>query len=120
MPELDSHSLKDGVEDGMKERFAPWHALGPISGWERHREVMRRYGHLWLLGVRVRLGEGDADVEGAARQWEELFGVTRVGSGELRFENAGMGFLAGEEGEREGLWEIVVGVEGWEGAEGIL
>ena len=111
MPELDSHTLQEGVPDGVKERVAPWHACGPASGWKRYGEAMKRYGYLRLLGVKVRLGVGDGDVEGAARQWEDLFGVGRVGKGELGFTNARMLFLEVRDGEREGLDEIIIGVE---------
>jgi hypothetical protein len=120
MPELDSHFIKEGVVDGVKERVAPWHACGPASGWERYGEAMRKFGHLWLLGVKLQLGEKDRDVEGAARQWESLFGVKRVGRREVGFTNARMLFLEGKEGESEGLKEIVVGIEGRKKLQGVL
>jgi hypothetical protein len=120
MPELDSHTLSESVPDGVKERVAPWHACGPPSGWERYGEVMRMYEHLWLVGVKVQLAEGESDVEEAARQWENLFGVRKVGRGEVGFTNAKMVFLEGIEGEEEGIKEIVIGVEGQGRLEGIL
>jgi hypothetical protein len=120
IPELDSHFMKEGVVDGVKERIAPWHALGPSSGWDRYGAAMRRSGHLWLLGVKLQLSEEDRDVEGAARQWESLFGVKKVGKGEVGFTNARMEFLEGKEGEGDGLKEVIVGVGGREELEGIL
>jgi hypothetical protein len=122
IPELDSHfpGESGGVPDGMKERIAPWHACGPSSGFEQYREVMRQHCHLHLLAASLQLAPGDHDVEGAARQWEDLFGVKRVGKGEAGFTNARMLFLAGHDGEKEGLKEIVVGVEGVEQLSGIL
>ena len=75
---------------------------------------MKRHGHLHLLGAILQLAPGDVDVEGAAKQWETLFGVKKVGIGEVRFTNSRLAFLNGQEGKSEGLKEIVVGVEGRE------
>lgn len=120
--ELDSHFPGESgrVPDGMKDRIAPWHACGPSSGFGKYGEVMRRYSHLRLLAASLQLAPGDHDVEGAARQWEGLFGVKRVGKGEVGFTNARMLFLEGKGGEKEGLKEIVIGVEGEERLSGIL
>ena len=122
IPELDSHFPREsgGVPDGMKDRIAPWHACGPSSGFEKYREVMRKHSHLHLFAASLQLAPGDHDVEGAARQWEGLFGVKRVGTEEVGFTNARMLFLEGDGGEKEGLKEIVVGVEGEEQLSGIL
>ena len=120
IPELDSHFARDGVPDGVRERWAPWHACGPGSRWAAYGEVMRRHGHLYLLGASLQLAPGDVDVEGGAKQWETLFGVKRVGTGEVGFTNSRMDFLKGQEGEDGGLKEIVVGVEGKEKLLGIL
>ncbi len=120
IPELDSHFSRDGVGDGVRERFAPWHACGPSGGFEGYGTGMRRQGHLHLLSASLQLAPGDSDTERAAKQWEDLFGVQRVGNGEVGFTNARMSFLAGKEGESEGLKEIVVGVEGTGNLDGIL
>lgn len=122
IPELDSHFLREsgGRPDGMKDRIAPWHACGPSSGFDKYGEIMRRNSHLHLLAASLQLAPGDHGVEGAARQWEGHFGVKRVGKGEAGFTNARMLFLEGNDGEKEGLKEIVVGVEGEEKLNGIL
>jgi hypothetical protein len=122
IPELDSHFPREsgGVLDGMKDRIAPWHACGPSSGFDKYGKVMRRHSHLDLLAVSLQLAPMDYNVEGAARQWEGLFGIKRVEWGEVGFTNARMLFLEGKGGEKEGLKEIVVGVEGEEKLSGIL
>jgi hypothetical protein len=122
IPELDSHFPREsgGLPDGMKDRIAPWHACGPSSEFEKYREVMRQHSHLHLVAASIQLAPGDHDVEGAARQWEYLFGVKRAARGEVGFTNARMLFLEGSDGEKEGLKEIVVGVEGEEKLSGLL
>jgi len=120
IPELDSHFPKDGEADGVRERFAPWHACGPSSGFEKYGAGMRRYGHLHLLSAALQLAPGDDDINGAAKQWEELFGVQRVENGAVVFTNAKMNFLPGKEGQSEGLKEINIGVQGEEILVGIL
>jgi hypothetical protein len=126
IPELDSHFSKEGggrVSDGMKERFAPWHACGPLSGFEKYGAAIKRHSQLHLMAVTLRLAPEDTDVEGAVRQWESLFGVGRLegeGSREVAFTNAIMEFCEGRDGEKEGLRDVVIGVEGNEKFQGIL
>lgn len=81
---------------------------------------MRRHSHLRLLGVVLQLAPEDEDIERAARQWESLFGVKRVEAQNLAFTNASLTFSSGKEGEREGIQDIVVGVQGKEKLDGIL
>ncbi|KAE9380564.1 hypothetical protein N431DRAFT_552700 [Stipitochalara longipes BDJ] len=120
IPELDSHFAKEGSPDGMKEKVAPWHACGPLSGFARYRDAMERHSHLRFLTIILQLAPGDQDVEGAARQWESLFGVERVEVNQVAFTNTFLAFLAGREGERERLKGIAVGVLGKENLDGIL
>ena len=120
IPELDSHFPRQGEEDGMKESIAPWHACGPLSGFARYGDAMRRHSHLRLLSVDLQLASGDQDTEGAARQWESLFGLKRVERNQLAFTNASLTFLSGKDGEREGIKDIVVGVQGKEKLDRIL
>jgi hypothetical protein len=129
MPELDSHfpvEDRDGnVPDGMKERFAPWHACGPVTGWEkRYGEAMKQHSHLHLVAITLQLAPGDDDVEAARTQWEALFGVEKLKiprrKRESAFINATMAFCEGREGEHGGLREVVIGVEGAEKFQGAL
>jgi hypothetical protein len=120
IPELDSHFPKQGEEDGMKEKIAPWHACGPLSGFARYGKSMRRHSHLRFHTVVLQLAPGDQDTEGAARQWESLFGVKKVEAKHLAFTNATLKFSSANEGEKEGLKEIVIGVLGKENLDGIL
>ncbi|KAG4433591.1 hypothetical protein IFR05_010918 [Cadophora sp. M221] len=120
-PELDSHRPHPDHPDPLGERFSPWHAAGPEEKYDVYAEGMRRHAHLWLVDVTLRLAAGDGDVEGAAREWEDVFGVERgKGIGELLFTNAKMVFLKGEDGAREGLVEVGIAVEGRERRDGIL
>jgi hypothetical protein len=109
MPELDSHAPGPNNATPLATRFSPWHACGP--DYSTYSPGMRRNGHLTLAGVVLRLQPGDADHEGAARQWEELFGVSRSRD-LLAFTNARLGFVPGRKGQQEGLVSITVGVDG--------
>jgi hypothetical protein len=72
---------------------------------------MKEYGHLSLLGAVFRLAPGDWGAELAATQWEQTFGVPRSRD-LIQFTNARVGFLHGEEGRREGIESITIGVVG--------
>jgi hypothetical protein len=109
MPELDSHAPGPNNPTPLETRFSPWHACG--SDYSAYGRGMRRSRHLALLGCILRLQPGDADHEGAARQWEELFGVARSRD-LLAFTNARLGFVPGREGQPGGLASITVGVDG--------
>jgi hypothetical protein len=106
MPELDSCGPSTRA---LTTRFSPWHACG--SDHAGYSAGMKRSAHLSLEGCVLRLQPGDTDHEGAARQWEETFGVARSRD-LLAFTNARMGFIAGRQGQPEGLVSITVGVQG--------
>jgi hypothetical protein len=103
--------------DQVGARFAPWHGFPGTYG--RYGRVMRRSGHLHLVGVQFRLPPGDDQVYLAAKKWQDVFGVPMVGA-TMTFTNATMEFLKGEEGKREGLETITIAVEGKGNLEGIL
>jgi hypothetical protein len=109
MPELDSHTPTTNNPSPLTSRFSPWHACGPDV--EVYRRGMRRSAHLTLEGCILRLQPGDLEHEAAARQWEDVFGVSRSRD-LLAFTNARLGFVAGREGQREGLVSITIGVNG--------
>ncbi|KAH8711901.1 hypothetical protein GQ44DRAFT_776447 [Phaeosphaeriaceae sp. PMI808] len=109
MLELDSHSPGANNPTPLKSRFSPWHACGPDH--KVYHPRMKRSAHLTLQGCVLRLQPGDNDHEGAARQWEEIFGVARSRD-LLAFTNARLGFICGHEGQPEGLTSITVGVNG--------
>lgn len=90
------------------------------GGWEVYGEKMRRHGDLQLMGVTLRLKPGDGNINAAAKQWEDVFGVQRGEEGEVRFTNAKMRFVPGEGVESEGLVEMVIGLEGRERLQRIL
>jgi hypothetical protein len=74
---------------------------------------MKRYANLHLLSAACRLAPGDEDTESAARQWEDTFGIKRGKiKGESEFLNAKLKFIPGKQGERDGLIELCIGVEG--------
>lgn len=72
---------------------------------------MKNAEHLTLQGCILRLQPGDSDHEAAARQWEDIFGVTRSRD-LLAFTNSRLGFVPGKEGQPEGLVSITVRVNG--------
>lgn len=80
---------------------------------------MRRSAHLSLEGCVLRLQPDDHDHEGAARQWEDIFGVGRSRD-LLAFTNARLGFVSGQEGRPEGLVSITVGVKGQDKLDAVL
>ena len=70
---------------------------------------MKRNAHLSLIGVICRLGPNDEGGEKASTQWEEIFGIPR--SRDLAaFTNARLGFIPFEEGQREGIVSVSIGV----------
>jgi hypothetical protein len=73
-------------------RYSPWIACG--ADYDSYSAGMRRTSHLRLLRAECRLVSGDTDVEGAARQWESLFGIRRKGN-ELLFRNMRLRFVGG-------------------------
>ena len=93
----------------MQTRFSPWYPCG--SDEEAYIAGMKRNAHLSLVGVVCRLGPNDEGGEKASTQWEEIFGVPR--SRDLAaFTNARLGFIPHEEGQREGIVSISIGVSG--------
>ena len=80
---------------------------------------MKRHADIYFLGAALRLKPGEEDIQGAAKQWEDVLGVKAQGA-EVVFTNARMGFVKGVEGEAEGIVEIRIGVEGKERLRGIF
>ncbi|EMD88534.1 hypothetical protein COCC4DRAFT_76726 [Bipolaris maydis ATCC 48331] len=117
MPELDSHTPGPANPNPLGTRFSPWHACGPAS--ESYMRGMEQTGHLALEGCVLRLEPGDVDAEGAARQWEEIFGVSRRRD-LLAFTNARLVFMPGQDGLPEGLVSITVGVQAQDSYDAIL
>jgi len=110
MPELDSHkpSLPSNPTP-LESPFSPWHACG--SNYESYSAGMARSSHLKFISATCRLAPGNDDTEGAARRWQEIFGVEREGS-ELLFTNMRLQFVRGVDQQPEGLELIVIEVEG--------
>lgn len=119
MPELDAHQPNETNPTPLTTRFSPWHACGPLASYPSYSAIMKRHSDLHLVGAVLRLAAGDSETEAASRQWEEIFGVPRSRD-LLAFTNARIGFIRGEEGEREGLVSITIAVEGKERFQGIL
>jgi len=120
IPELDSHHLSSSNTDPLADRFSPWHAAGPPSTYSKYSAGMKKYKELHLLSATLRLAPGDHNIDAAAKQWEDLFGVpTGKREGEIEFTNAKLGFVPGQQGKSEGIVEIVIGVEGRERLNGI-
>lgn len=117
MPELDSHTPSPNNPTPLKSRFSPWHACG--SDHKVYYPGMKRSQHLTLEGCVLRIAPGDVGHEAAARQWEDIFGVSRSRD-LLAFTNSRLGFIPGQEGKPEGLVSITVGVNGKDKLESIL
>lgn len=117
MPELDSHAPSPSNPTPLESTFSPWHACG--MEYERYSAGMRRCSHLKLVGVTLRLSPGQSDVEGAAQQWQDFFGIKQEG-GQLLFTNAKLKFVAGVEGQPEGLESVTIQVKGENRLEKIL
>lgn len=123
IPELDSHHISPSNPEPLTTRFSRWHACGPAPTHARYSAGMKLHADLHLLGTVLRLKPGNEDVQGAAKSWEDMFGVERAGS-DVVFTNARMTFVKGVSGEAEGIVEIRIGVEGrgklraiWKGAQ---
>ena len=119
MPELDSHKPTDDWPTPWATEISPTGALGPMSRAPLYLAAMRHASYLRLVGVILRLEPNDRDTEGAARQWEEIFGIVRR-KDLLCFTNARMGFIAGLKGQPEGIHSITIAVEGKERLERML
>ncbi|KIW62524.1 hypothetical protein PV04_10691 [Phialophora macrospora] len=109
MPELDSHAPSPTNPTPLDSAFSPWHACGPEH--EKYLSGMRRCSHLKLLNATLRLAPGQTDVQAAAQQWQDYFGVRRDGS-QLAFTNASLRFIPGVDGQPEGLESITIEVKG--------
>ncbi len=113
MPELDSHRPSPQNPTPLESPFSPWHACG--SDFDRYSAAMRRCSHLKLVGATCRLAPSrpkKTDVEQAAQQWQDYFGVEREGNDRLKFTNARLTFVPGVEGLPEGLESITIAVKG--------
>src|ERR1700743_3417711 len=100
MPELDSHAPSSANPDPLGSTFSPWHACG--SEYEKYSAGMRRCAHLKLVSATLRLAPGQTDVERAAQQWQDYFGIKREGS-DLLFTNSRLKFVPGVDGQPDGL-----------------
>jgi len=121
MMELDTVYPTAKRTDPMNEEFSPYPSLGPNSRRSSYIDGMRKSSSLTLVGALLRLAPGDEDVEGAAGQWEAIFGIPRgKEKGLLSFTNMWVRFLPGEYGKKEGLDEIVIAVDERERLDGIL
>jgi hypothetical protein len=119
IPELDSHQSSDVWPNPVITEFSPWIPLGPKARTSLYLACMRQSNYIRLIGVILRLQSSDTDTEGAAKQWEETFGVNRRND-LLCFTNARLGFVAGAKGEREGIHSITLAVHGKERLERML
>ncbi|KIW93206.1 uncharacterized protein Z519_05811 [Cladophialophora bantiana CBS 173.52] len=111
MPELDSHAPSATNPTPLDSPFSPWHACG--LDYEKYSAGMRRCAHLKLVKATLRLGPGQTDVDAAAQQWQDYFGVEKQGS-ELLFTNARLNFVPGVDGLPEGLESLIIEVKGKE------
>ncbi|EXJ54547.1 hypothetical protein A1O7_09888 [Cladophialophora yegresii CBS 114405] len=118
MPELDSHAPSPTNPTPLESAFSPWHACG--SDYHKYSSGMKRCAHLKLLNTTLRLAPGQADVEAAARQWEDYFGIPREGKSQLVFTNSRLSFVPGVDGKPEGLESITIEVKGRRRFEGML
>src|ERR1700742_813292 len=119
MPELDSIKPTDDWPTPLATEISPYPSLGPNSRAPLYLAAMRHASYLRLVGVILRLEPDDDDTEGAARQWEETFGIVRR-KDLLCFTNARMGFVAGLKGQPDGIHSITIAVEGKERLERML
>lgn len=119
IPEVDSHTPSVINPEPMATKISPWHACGPASSYEKYSAIMRRNSDLHLLEVILRLKAGETDTQVAAEYWEKTFGVRRNGE-DVKFTNARIGFIKGQEGEADGIVSITIGVEGKKRLEEII
>ncbi|KAJ9614469.1 hypothetical protein H2200_002606 [Cladophialophora chaetospira] len=111
MPELDSHAATASNPNPLESTFSPWHACGP--DFDSYSAGMKRCSHLKLISATLRLGAGQSDVGKAAQQWEDYFGIKRE-QDQLLFTNARLKFIAGVEGQPDGLDSITIQIKGKE------
>lgn len=109
MPELDSHAPSSTNPTPLESPFSPWHACG--SDYDKYSAGMKRCSHLKLVSATLRLAPGQSDVEAAAQQWQDYFGIRKEGC-ELLFTNARLKFIPGTEGLPEGLDSVTLEVKG--------
>lgn len=115
MPELDCHIPCEKNQTPLTDRFSPWYTCG--EEYDRYVVEMKKASHLHLLGCNLHLG--DADTDGAARQWSDTFGVP-VYHGQLTFTNAIIGFSHGPDGLPEGLLYVSIVVDDKQRMDNIL
>lgn len=108
MPELDCHTPCEKNPTPLTDRFSPWHPCG--ADYDRYVVEMRKASHLHLGGCNLHLGGEDSDMDGAARQWSDTFGIP-VYHGQLMFTNANIGFSYGHDGRPEGLLYVSIAVD---------
>jgi hypothetical protein len=108
IPELDSHKSCEKNSKPLADRFSPWHPCG--ADYDRYVKDMSGTAHLHLIGCNLHLGDADADIPAAAKQWSDTFGI-QVTDDHLTFTNAKMGFSKGQPDTREGLLFITVAVD---------
>jgi hypothetical protein len=117
MPELDSHTPSPSNPTPLATEYSLWHACG--KDFEKYSAGMQRCKHLKLISVTLRLAPGQTNVEKAAQQWQDFFGVQKEAS-ESVFTNARMKFVSGVDGQPEGLESITLGVKGKDKLENML
>jgi len=113
MPEIDSVYPTPSCPTPVTTPISPWGALGPSARAPLYLAAMEHASYLRLVGVILRLEPSDHDTIGAARQWEETFGVVRRND-LLCYTNARMGFVAGIKGQSDGIHSITLAVDGKE------
>jgi hypothetical protein len=113
MPSLDTQKPSDHWASPWATEISPWEALGPLTRAPLYLAAMRHASYLRLVGVVLRLEPNDDDTEGAAKQWEDIFGIVRR-KDLVCYTNAKMGFVAGLEGQPAGIHSITIAVEGKE------
>ena len=107
MPELDSHTASASNPNPLRDQYSPWHPCG--DDYQAYSAGMKRCSHLKYRSVTLRLAPGNSDTEGAAQQWERIFGVQREKS-KLVFTNAELNFVAGSPDQPEGLESTTIEV----------
>jgi len=119
MPELDSHKPTADWPSPVWTQISPTITLGPMDRAPIYLAAMEHSSFLRLVGVVLRLDPGDEDTIGAAKQWEDTFGITRS-QDQLLFTNARIGFVSGQKGEPAGIHSIIIAVNGKQRLERML